>query len=386
MKHYDVAIIGGGAAGCYLASLLADTHLKTALFESRDRLGRKLSATGNGQGNLTNTNVGADKYFSSAPGLVADIVGDDYRSVLAPFCGIFEADGKGRVYPTGRQASSLTDSLRKKIDKSKNIDVYLSSEVTDIGKGYTVRFNNEIISADRVVLAAGGKAQKQFGTDGKAYALAEKFGHKTTKLYPALVQLKTETDNIKTLRGLRADCIATAEYKTEVLKSCRGDVIFTDYGVSGNAIFTLSSYVTDKSGAEIKLEFLPDVTASDIAEDVQRKIDAGYERSEWLACTLPNQLGRAIMKRCRSDSAADIANAVKDFRLSVLGTLGFDYAQVTRGGIDLGDVSYNLESEYSRGLYFVGEILDVDGECGGYNLHWAFSSARRVFNAIYKMR
>ncbi len=384
MKHYDIAIIGGGASGCYLAALLSDTERKTALIESCDRLGRKLSATGNGQGNLSNILMSADKYFSSAPELVADVLCD--QSVLDPFLGIFEADEKGRVYPTGRRASSLTDSLRRKIERAENIDVYLGAEVTSLAHGFVLTFNGEQISADKVVLAAGGKAQKQFGTDGKAYALAERFGHKTTKLYPSLVQLKTDTENIKTLKGLRVDCLATAIYEGKPLRSCRGDVIFTDYGVSGNAIFTLSSYVTDKIGAEINLSFLPDVGEREIASDVERKQNAGYERSEWLACTLPNQLGRAIMRRCKSDKPEDIARTVKNFRLSCKGTLGFDYAQVTRGGIEMSGVSYNLESEYERGLYFCGEILDVDGECGGYNLHWAFSSAKRVFDAIYLRR
>ncbi len=384
VKHYDVAIIGGGASGCYLAALLADTDIRTALIESRDRLGRKLSATGNGQGNLTNVNVGADKYFCSDREWLADIL-CGVEDVLSPFCGLFETDDKGRVYPCGRQASSLTDALRTKIGKSNNIDVYLSSEVTDLSEGYVVTYSGGQLTADKVVLAAGGKAAKQFGTDGRAYSLAEKFGHKTTALYPALVQLRTDTTYTKTLKGLRVDCNATAE-AGKTLRTCRGDVIFTDYGLSGNAIFTLSSFVTDKAGAVIRLEFLPDIPAHEIERDIRRKIGAGYERSEWLACTLPNVLGRAIMRRCASDDPREIARTVKDFRVECRGTLGFDYAQVTRGGIGIEGVSRNLESEYSRGLYFMGEILDVDGECGGYNLHWAFSCARRVFDAIYKRR
>ena len=383
MKRYDIAIIGGGAAGCYLAALLAEHKNKSvALIEAGERLGRKLSATGNGQGNLTNVNMCADKYFGGRGDLVKGIVGDDHKAVLAPFYGIFSADSLGRVYPAGRQASALTDALRRRIERG-NIDVMTNAKVVRLAKGYEIGLaDGRKVNVRFVALCAGGKAQKQFGTDGNAYALAEKFGHKITPLYPALVQLKTDTANIKTLRGLRADCVVTAKISGKTVKTTRGDVIFADYGVTGNAIFTVSSYVTGKDDATLSLAFLPDVSKEEIAVDVASKQRAGYAREELLACTLNNQIGRAIMKRCESDEPRKIAKAVKNFTLNVSGTLGFDHAQVTRGGISAEDVTGELESAFAPGLFFAGEILDVDGECGGYNLHWAFSSAKRVYKAL----
>lgn len=389
MNNYDVAIIGGGAAGSYLAALLASRgrgHI--ALIEAGERLGRKLAATGNGQGNLTNVHMSADKYFSAGGDgheLIASVVGDDYRAVLSPFCGIFTADSLGRVYPAGRQASALTDALRRTIGAAANVDVLSGAKVAKLDQGYKLTLaGGRSLGARFVALCAGGKAQKQFGTDGSAYALAARFGHRVTPLCPALVQLKTDTTHIKALRGLRADCLVTAKADGKAVGTARGDVIFADYGVTGNAIFTVSSYVTGRDRASLSLAFLPDVGEDEIARDVDNKRRAGYAREELLACTLNNQLGRAIVRRCASDDPRVIAHAVKNFELTVNGTLGFDNAQVTRGGIALNGVTDELESKLTPGLYFAGEILDVDGECGGYNLHWAFASARRVFEALTK--
>ena len=353
---YDVAVIGGGASGLYLAALLAGSNLKVALIESQPRVGKKLSATGNGQGNLTNVNVSEDKYFGSV--CVKNIIGD-YQSVLELFPMLFEIDGEGRVYPTGKQASSMTDALRRIIDNAPNVDVYLSTKIIEINKGYAIKSEDgKIFYSEKVVLSTGGKSQKQFGSDGNAYKLATRFGHKISQLYPSLVQLKTNTEDIKTLKGIRVFADVTAIINDKETVTQRGDVIFTEYGVTGNAIFSLSAYLTDKDDVALKISFLPDVSYETLLSSIERKISLGYERSEMLSGTLNNQLGRAIIRKSGS-TPKEIARSVKDFRLKVIGSLGFDYAQVTKGGIYGAEVTDNLESKYSKGLYFTGEILDV---------------------------
>lgn len=379
---YDVAIIGAGASGLYLASLLAGSDLSVALIEAGDRVGRKLSATGNGQGNLTNTAVCAERSHGDRA-LISLIAGSDYESVLGAFPFSFSADSRGRVYPLGRQASALTDALRRTVGAAKNIDVMLSSRVRSLEKGYTVIFDDgRRITADKAVLCTGGKAQKQLGSDGSGYEIAARFGHTVTSLLPSLVQIKTDAEHIRTLKGLRADCMVTARSGGRVLGSARGDVIFADYGVTGSAVFSVSYFVTGLSGVTLDIAFLPDTDEETVARDVRRKLGAGYEHGELLSGTLNNQIGRAVMRRCPSSDPAEIARAVKHFTLSVQGTLGFDSAQVTRGGIPTREVTDGLESVYSQGLYFAGEILDVDGECGGFNLHWAFSCARRIAEGL----
>ena len=378
---YDLCIIGGGASGLYLASRLANKNVSVILCESGERLGRKLSATGNGQGNVTNLNISEKNYFGSVS--VSDKLLSN-KDLLSVFPMLFTADELGRVYPAGRQASALTDALRRIVTTASNIEVRLSSKAVRLESGFVIHLQNgEKIYADKLALCAGGKAQKQFGTDGNAYAMASRFGHKISPLYPSLVQLKTPTDKIKTLKGLRANGKVKATQNGKVLGEAYGDIIFADYGVTGNAIFAISAFVSGKENVELQLSFLPDVAEKDIAESVRKKIELGYERSELLSGTLNNQIGRMIMKTAGS-TPEQIASAVKNFILPVLGTLSFDYAQVTKGGITGEGINENLESKYAKGLYFAGEILDVDGECGGYNLHWAFSSAAVVAEAILR--
>ena len=383
MIKYDVAIVGGGASGltCALALKRLKRQAKVCVIDACDRLGKKLAATGNGQGNVSNINLTAQNYHGGGAELAFSIIGGDYNLPASLFNCILTCDDEGRIYPSGRQASALSDSLIRELN-SLGAVLITSTRVTQVKKGFELSLSDGgRICADRVVLACGGKAQKQFGTDGSSYALAESLGHSITPLYPSLVQLKTDTTYTKTLKGIRAECVLSAEWKGRIIKQSRGDVIFTDYGISGNAVFLLSSAVADKTDVTVHIEFLPDVGAEEIVRDIKSKQKLGYPQSELLSGTLHNQLGRAIIKRA-CGSAEDIAKAVKDFTLPVKGTLGFDYAQVTRGGVDCSLVDRNLESKVCKDLYFAGEYLDVDGDCGGYNLLWAFASGVRVANKI----
>lgn len=360
------------------------------VLERCERLGRKLSATGNGQGNVTNVHFGAAHYFSDdlqkTESVLNGFTADELIAYLQSLGGLFEWDEKGRVYPTGRQASAITDLFRFALS-AKGVTVQTGAFVEKIqrnGEGYTVFAGEKKYQADVLIVAAGGKAAKNFGTDGSAYRLVESLSHTVTALYPALVQLKTETADIKSLKGIRSDCAVTAIEKGKRGTRVRGDVIFTDYGVSGNAVFFLSSYLTDKSDTALEIDFLPDVTEERLTEVLKNKQENSPE-AELLSCIVNNQLGRCIVNRVKKSGAVTaerVAAEVKKFRLKVTGTLGFDYAQVTRGGVPMSEVNEDLSSKKSKNLYLCGEILNVDGECGGYNLQWAFSSAVCVANAI----
>lgn len=394
MKKTHTAIIGGGAAGLFLASALPE-HTDTLLLERGERVGRKLSATGNGQGNVTNLEVSADKYFSfSAPkGRIEAILSrhgeEDMLDFLSGLGGLFLPDRRNRVYPAGRQASAITDLLRFSV-AAKGVKTETGAFVRDVEKnrdGFLLAVRTadgeEKIQAEKVVLCAGGKAAKNFGTDGNAYALAGKFGHTVTPLYPSLVQLKTAVTDIKSLRGIRTDALVSAYSDGEEIAKERGDVIFTDYGVSGDAIFRLSAFLADRAEkCTLSLEFLPDVDEETLHRLLERRIGSSFPENEILCGILNNQLGRAVARRARGKTAEALVEALKRFTLPVTGTLGFDYAQVTKGGIPLSETDERLQSRFAEGLYFAGEILDVDGECGGYNLQWAYSSARTVADAL----
>lgn len=403
MEKFKLMIIGGGAAGLTLANILAERGAKNLLMLERgERVGKKLSATGNGQGNITNLRV-AERggYFSSDSTATARLSGllsaygvEDFRAFWSRRGVLLAFDERGRAYPASRQASALTDALRFYAEE-KGVELRTGARVCGIQKtqdGFVAEYEREgkkyTCFAEKVVLCTGGKAAKNFGTDGTAYALAQSFGHTVTPLYPSLVQLKTETAPIKTLKGIRVMnggltvCAPSGEY------SVRGDIIFTDYGVSGDAVFRVSAFVTpeiESGRVTLSLDFLPEVDEETVFTALQKK-RATYpalSENELLLGIVNNQIGRAVMKRAEGDMQK-AATLVKAFPLSVTGHLGFDYAQVTKGGIPLGETTENFESKRVKGLYFAGEILDVDGQCGGFNLHFAYASACAVAEDIIR--
>lgn len=398
IQNYKTAIIGAGAAGLFLTNLLlekGENPKNILLLERGDRVGRKLSATGNGQGNVTNLSAAKGGYFSlqsgvqKAQSIVNEYPDGDMKDFFARLGVLLVADERGRVYPASRQASALTDALRFKI---ADVSTALGTQVTKIekqGGRYAIitktADGERRYCAQNVVLCTGGKAAKNFGTDGNAYALVNPFSHTVTPLYPSLVQLKTETGHIKALKGIRVnDCKVTARFFGEEV-ALRGDIIFTDYGVSGDGIFRISAYVTDKIDKDVtlSLDFLPDVSKQEICSLLAQKQGAYpcLEKGELLFGIVNNQLGRAIFRRANGD-INKAAELVKDFTLKVTGSLGFDYAQVTKGGIPLSETDENLQSINADGIYFAGEILDVDGACGGFNLQWAYSSACKIAEVI----
>ena len=406
MREYAAIIVGGGAAGMFCALRLAEAGVTDVLLlERNDRLGRKLSATGNGQGNVTNAHMGAEHYFTDAPDAVVSVLDrfgkDDLLRELTSLGGLFEADEVGRVYPTSRQAASVTDLLRFALEG--RVEVRLGARVRSArrsGGKFFVQTEGEEFCARSLALACGGRAAPHFGTAGDGYALARAFGHTVTPLRPSLVQLKTEQTYIRGLKGVRADCAVRIVGSPVCM---RGDLLFTDYGVSGDAIFRISAFCGE--GDVLSVDFLPGRAAGEV-ERLLRAKAARYpamRKEDLLRGVVNSSVGKCLTKysanadfsqfqaqntaergkiRKNMDDLARLAYSVKDFRLPVVGTLGFDYAQVTKGGVPLAEVDEGLMSLRADGLYLLGELLNVDGECGGYNLQWAFSCGAVAADAI----
>ena len=406
MREYAAIIVGGGAAGMFCALRLAEAGVTDVLLlERNDRLGRKLSATGNGQGNVTNAHMGAEHYFTDAPDAVVSVLDrfgkDDLLRELTSLGGLFEADEVGRVYPTSRQAASVTDLLRFALEG--RVEVRLGARVRSArrsGGKFFVQTEGEEFCARSLALACGGRAAPHFGTAGDGYALARAFGHTVTPLRPSLVQLKTEQARIRGLKGVRADCAVRIVGSPVCM---RGDLLFTDYGVSGDAIFRISAFCGE--GDVLSVDFLPGRAAGEV-ERLLRAKAARYpamRKEDLLRGVVNSSVGKCLTKysanadfsqfqvqntaergkiRKNMDDLARLAHSVKDFRLPVVGTLGFDYAQVTKGGVPLAEVDEGLMSLRAGGLYLLGELLNVDGECGGYNLQWAFSCGAVAADAI----
>lgn len=407
MERIHIAIIGGGAAGLMLANALAEntyydpTAVKTVVFERGERVGKKLSATGNGQGNISNRNAVETEngYFtldentkSLAYAILKEYPYADAEKFWVRRGVALTCDERGRAYPSGKQASALTDALRF-YAAGKGVELRTGALVRAIEKengGFCIRYEREGAThscyAEKVVLCTGGKAAKNFGTDGSAYELAKRFGHTVTALYPSLVQLKTEVAYTKTLKGIRvADGGLTARAPSGEY-ALQGDIIFTDYGVSGDAVFRISAFVASEiptGKVSLSIDFLPNTTEGEVFKLLQRKreIYPDLDKNELLFGIVNNQVGRAVLRRANGDLRM-AAKLIKDFSLLVTGSLGFDYAQVTKGGIPLSEVYEDLQSRLVEGLYFAGETLDVDGQCGGFNLQWAYASAQTVAAAL----
>ena len=385
-KVFKAAVIGGGSAGllCAVELLSGKDRFRgedVIVLERNDRTGKKLVATGNGQGNLSNAALSAENYSGDRE-FVSAFIGQ-FKSInlvlyLENIGIITEKDESGRIYPVSRQANSVLDIIRAYLI-SKNCTCKTGFKAVKIQKNgalfYIFSENGEKIVAENVLLAAGGKAAKQFGTDGSAYALATTFGHKITPLYPSLVQLKTEKEPVKGLKGIKHNVKAALFDADRCIKQSAGDLLFTDYGVSGNAVFKLSDKVAELKNPLLKIDFLPDFTEVKLGEIIKERINKGYfPQTDILNGLVHKKLGENIAKHSHGDLKV-IISGVKSYKIKIQGTLGFDYAQTTKGGVDTEDVnSETYESKLCRGLYIVGEMLDIDGECGGYNLTFAFVS------------
>lgn len=393
-NFFKVAIVGGGAAGLMLAAELVRKGVKGGdilVLERNDRVGKKLLATGNGQGNVSNENTGAEFYHgdkSILSSFTEKLKSFDLKEFLYSLGVPLKADFEGRVYPVSKQAGAVLDAFRFFLSKN-SVNVVTGAKVLSVEKKDGVfRLVSEKgeFTAENAVLAFGGAAGPQFGTDGSSYSLAQSFGHGVTPLFPSLVQIKTEKDKIKGLKGLKEEVKVTAFDGEKEIKSERGELLFTDYGVSGSAIFKISGYLTNLSDPKIKIEFLPDFSEKETENIINDKLRLDFiEKKEVLSGLINKMIGVAIIKTASGFAAREIAKAVKNFTLKVTGNTGFNNAQVTKGGIRGDKINpETFESRLCEGLYIVGEALDVDGDCGGYNLTFAFYSGYAAANAIAK--
>ncbi len=390
-KIYQVLLIGGGASNLFSACYLSDNFPKgsIAIVEKLQRVGKKLIATGNGQCNLTNSNIDLSRYYSADKNFfkyaLTEYGNQSFEKFLKSI-GVY-LTGDGKRYPVSYEANSVLDLIREKLS-SNGVSVFTENTVTEIkykNGVFSVVTDKQTLLAKKVIFGCGGKSQKQFGTDGTAYSLLTALGHTVTDLTPALVQLKTDTKTIKGLHGIKCDAVVKAfDKKGNLLKSQRSDVLFADYGVSGLGVFQVSGHLLKENGSYLELEFLPDIDKNALKTLLEEKSkSAPYLDKEGLLNGLINkQLAKKIIA-----FYPDVITGIKHFKLAVTGSRGFDSSQVTKGGISVSEVNpVTMESKLVKGLYIVGEVLDVDGDSGGYNLQWAYSSGRCASNAILKER
>lgn len=392
----DVIIIGGGASGMMAALTAAENGHSVLLLERQSRVGRKLLATGNGRCNLTNYNTSPARYHGEDGGFCAYALrAFDVGSTLQYFAslGLLTVnEDSGRVYPMSNMAGSVLDVLRYGLEHPR-IEVRTGQVVTAVKRTaevFTVRTETDAFTAGKLILAAGGCAGSKVGGVMDGYRLAKALGHHRTALYPSLVQLKTDPTYPRALKGVKAECGITVLRGSGTVAENRGEVLFTEYGVSGPAIFDISRAVaTGGEGLVCALDFFPDWDLREVLDwlRMRRQTMQAHEASTLLVGSCHTRLGQMLCKAAgfTSQPAADltdsdlerIARQAKHFALPITGTCGFDQAQVTAGGLCTDEFDpETMESRLVSGLYACGELLDVDGDCGGFNLQWAWASGR----------
>ena len=391
-----IGIIGGGASG--MAAALAAAENKEAqiiLMERQTRVGRKLLSTGNGRCNLTNLHAGKGGYHGDQPEFARYAMEQfppeaaiDWFGALGLFT---VAEDSGRVYPYSDQANSVVDVLRFGLEQP-NIAVKLGFEVEKVKKtpsGFRVEAKGETVECDALIIACGGLAGTKLGGSMSGYKLLRCLGHSCTRLRPALVQLKSGWSGCAALKGVRANCRAEILHNGVKTAESAGQLQFTEYGLSGPVIFEISRDVCQGGGSwACRLDFLPETSRETLHRELARRRETNLPVSELLTGILHNRLGRVLTQsvgltpngfvRDLSDwEIGQAVSAVKTLEVSLTEPMGMDSAQVTAGGIVTAEFDdKTMQSLLVPGLYACGEVLDIDGDCGGYNLQWAWSSGR----------
>ena len=392
-----VAVIGGGASGMTAALTAAENaENRVVLFERQQRLGRKLLATGNGRCNLTNTGASIARYHGrdaafAAPALAA-FPPEAARAWFRSLGLLTTEEVGGRVYPLSNSANSVLDVLRLALDAA-GVEQRCGESVRELKQtktGFLLVTDAGEFEAQRAVVACGGCAGTALGGVKDGYELLKALGHRRTALHPALVQLTTAPDYPRALKGVRVQCALWLTRGGETLAESRGELQFTEKGVSGPAVFDLSRAAATEGGAlTLRAALLP-LEEDELLALLRARRDAqpALAASELLTGMLHNRLGRMLVKyaglgaqtplgELTDGELRRVAAACRDFTLPVTGTEGFDHAQVTAGGVQTdGFDPKTLESRLVPGLFACGEVLDIDGDCGGFNLQWAWSSGR----------
>ena len=401
----DVIIIGGGAAGLCCAVYLKKKNPKITvrILESSTRVGKKLALTGNGRCNITNKNISLQNYHGSDVEFCRnalekydlDFTEDFFESIGIPF--VYEGD-KG--YPACLQAASVVDCLRFAADELGVITTF-ETKVTNIqisGGNYKVIADKLNFLGRNVIIATGLlSGGDRLGCDGSMLNLLKKSGFKTVETTPAIVQIKTETDIVKQLKGIKIDADASLKIDGKLCRKEFGEVLFCDYGLSGPPIMQISREVSRSKGkCTVSLDIFPEFSFGEIAETLSLRKKNLYYRTadEFFTGLLNKRLGQVILKSVGvklNDSVKNLNDAqikkitslLKNFEFNVIGTTGFSNSQVTAGGLATSGFNRDtMESRDCKGLYAVGEILDIDGDCGGFNLQWAWSSSFAACDSV----
>lgn len=395
-EKFDSIIIGGGASGMVAAIFAAAAGSRVLVMEQKDKLCKKIYATGNGKCNFTNRNQDSACYRGSDASLALPVLQSfSFEDTLAFFkdIGIYPKERNGYFYPNSEQAASVAEAL---VREAKRLGVVcitgqkvISAEKRDTGE-FFVKTENESFAGKSIVLATGGKASPAHGSDGSGYPLAKAFGHRIITPLPAIVQLKAEGGFFKTLAGVRTEGRVRLHIDSEIYEE-EGELLFAAYGISGIPVMQVSRFAAvalkEKKPVEAELDLLREITEEELVLELSRRFNrmSGNTAEEAMAGLLNHKLNYVMLKECginptapassvKKQDTAKLANKCKHFNVRITDTNGFENAQACSGGVPLTELTEHMESKLVPGLFVTGELTDIDGTCGGYNLQWAWSS------------
>lgn len=393
-----VAIVGAGASGLVCAIEAARKGLQVTVFEKNSKVGRKILATGNGRCNISNEKVTLSRYHGESPSFAKEALRRfDTFTCKTYFrsLGLEMREGEeGRLYPMSHQASSVVDLLLHEA-RSLGVVFMIESEVHRIvkkGAEFILHVKEQTYVFDACVIASGSIAMPTLGSSSSGYEFAKAFGHTVIEPYPSLVQLISDEPFLKEASGVKMDANVELYIANQKCQSVQGDLLFTSYGVSGSAILDVSRKASkafvEGETVHIVLDLLPNLGREALGSLLQKRLSfaKGKSLSLWLEGIIPKKLALYLLQREKLTFIKDASSlgakemkkivfALKSLRLHVKATKGFESAEVCAGGVDVREIdAKTLMSQNVKNLYFCGEVLDIDGDCGGFNLHFAWAS------------
>ncbi len=395
---YDVLIIGCGASGAVAGILASRRGLSVAIVEAEDRGFKKLLTTGNGRCNITNRNISLDSYNEHGAKLFSKVYADFNNTDALDFFRTIGVESTelddGKIYPMSLQAASVVNNLLDELERS-GVQIINKFPVTKINrsKHFDIFSGDKKLSSRALIVACGSKAGTKENKFNGIWKALDTFKIKKEPLNPSLVQLKSDYGYLKHLNGTKFKTTAKLYKGKTMLKSFYGEVLFTDYGLSGIPIMNLSRFFTetDKKGYRVDLDLCKEVSFTDLVSLIEtRKKTIGYKKlDKFFLSLVPKSMIIPLIKdnvlnmnssgsELTSKEIKKIAGYLKSFSLDITGINPFARAQVMCGGIDVRELNDNLSYKKDKDLYFCGEIVDVDGLCGGFNLQWAWSSGAKV--------
>ena len=391
MKAKHIVVIGGGASGLVAAITAAREGARVTLVEQKECVGKKILSTGNGKCNLTNEFMSPECFRGDDITIVTSILSQfGYQETINFFeeLGVIMKNRQGYVYPLSEQATTIADVLKMELER-QNVQLLLKQRVMEVSKsskGFCIKTASDTLYGDAVILATGGKAAPALGSDGSGYTLAKAFGHSVSLVVPALVQLKGKGRFFSSVAGVRTQAKVTLYVDGKMAGTDTGELQLTNYGISGIPVFQISRYASkglrDNKTIVAELDFMPTMTDKEFADFIKgRLLKHGNKSAEdFFVGMFHKKLIPLFLKAARIDNTTSIdieklTSICKHFKIEIEDTNGFEQAQVCAGGVRTCEVNpATMESIFEKDLYLTGELLDIDGICGGYNLQWAWAT------------